>query len=407
MVASSGTLSGPPASDAESARVGDSQTLELTFDQPGVYNVQLEVRDAHGAVDYATVPVLVGNSIPQVRFVYPRDGDFFDAGTAIEYQVEVTDSEDGTSSDEVAATSDLDILDPSAPDRVLVQSRLVVGSDSDASEALMPPGLKLMRASDCFNCHATERAIVGPSFVDIATKYRDQLEALEKSIERVRQGSTGVWGKVAMLPHSQHTLEQVREMVTWVYAVKPDPNTQQSKGFSNRVTLLEGKTDVTGALKLTASYRDLGRDSIPPLFGTASIELKPRTIQAERASHIYDMAELGSHRAGDGKFLGAINHGSFLRLDAIPMDQVGGITVSVTSAGSGGEILIHSDAKDGPILGKIPVEVNGDWDAWYERTLPVSLDKQVIQVTDIYLEFVNERNRGGLMNIDWVRFEPK
>ncbi len=67
---------------------------------------------------------------------------------------------------------------------------------------------------------------MGPTFVDIANKYRDQPHQLELSVTRVMQGSTGVWGKVAMLPHSQHTREQVTQMVEYVFSVKADSSTR-------------------------------------------------------------------------------------------------------------------------------------------------------------------------------------
>jgi cytochrome c len=59
-----------------------------------------------------------------------------------------------------------------------------------------------MKQSDCFNCHAAEQKIIGPSLMEIAAKYRGQSGALEASIKRVREGSTNVWGPIPMLPHS-------------------------------------------------------------------------------------------------------------------------------------------------------------------------------------------------------------
>ncbi|MFM8485139.1 MAG: c-type cytochrome, partial [Bacteroidota bacterium] len=107
------------------------------------------------------------------------------------------------------------------------------------------------------NCHALDRAIVGPSFLDIANKYRDQKGALEQSVERVLKGSTGVWGKVAMLPHSQHTREQVTQMVTWVYSAQPDPSSQTIRGLRGQVELAEKQENAGAAIRLTARYQDL------------------------------------------------------------------------------------------------------------------------------------------------------
>ena len=63
----------------------------VTFDDPGVYTVELEVTDPAGAARTATVPVVVGNAPPEVRFAAPLDGDFVDPDRTIEFRVVVRD----------------------------------------------------------------------------------------------------------------------------------------------------------------------------------------------------------------------------------------------------------------------------------------------------------------------------
>jgi cytochrome c len=391
------------AADASSQRsIGNSPELEWTFPSPGIYNVQVTTTDPLGATDTATVPVIVGNSMPEIRFLSPRDGDFYDPQTGISYQVVVTDAEDGSSSEEVVASTELDMLDPSAPDRVLVEAQLRTSIDATTPEESLPPGLKLMRASDCFNCHALDRAIVGPSFLDVANKYRDQPGAMERSIERVLKGSTGVWGKVAMLPHGHHSQDQIASMVEWVYAAQSDPSRQSSKGMTNSLTLTDRPEFRNAMVTLTANYTDLGRDGIPSLTGTSTIHLLSRTREAENADQIHRMSELGGN-ASNGKFLGSIDHGSYLVLKNVPMEQVRSMTFRVTSAGSGGEIVVHAGALDGPELARVQVEVNGSWDGWYERSAPIPHTPDRV---DLYIETVNPSKPNALMNIDWVRFDP-
>ncbi|MFM8262514.1 MAG: carbohydrate-binding protein, partial [Pirellula sp.] len=361
-------------------------------------------QDPQGASTTAVVPVIVGNSVPTIEFVSPKDGDFFDAGQKVTYQVTVTDQEDGSSDEKVTSTTDLDNLDAAAPDRVSIQANLLAGGSSDVSEESLPVGLKLMRSSDCFNCHALDRAIVGPSFLDIANKYRGQDAAMEASIDRVLKGSTGVWGKVAMLPHGQHTREQVTQMVAWVYDAKPDPTSQTVRGMSGTIELTGKPENAGAAVRLTARYQDLGGPSLPSLTGYKTIELKPRLREAERADQIVRMSELASGKAGQGKFLGAIDHGSYFVIKNMRLDQVGSLNFRVCSAGAGGQIVVHQGAIDGPVIGKIQVDVNGDWDGWYERSMKI---EPTAQQADLYFEAVNPTNRGGLMNIDSVRFDPK
>lgn len=390
------------ADAADRMAIGNGPTIEHVFKEPGVYNVEVKVEDPQGASTTAVVPVIVGNSVPTIAFVSPQDGDFFDAGEKLTYQVTVTDQEDGSSDEKVLNSTDLDNLDASAPDRVSIQANLLAGGTTTVNEETLPVGLKLMRSSDCFNCHALDRAIVGPSFLDIANKYRGQAAAMELSIERVLKGSTGVWGKVAMLPHAQHTRQEVTQMVSWVYAAEPDPTSQTIRGMRGQIELAQKPENHGAAIRLTARYADLGAPSLPSLTGYQSIELKPRLREAERADQIVRMSELAGNKAGQGKFLGAIDHGSYFVIKNVRLDQVRSLQFRVCSAGAGGEIWVHQGSIDGPVIGKMRVDVNGDWDGWYERSMPI---EPTVDRADLVFEAINPQNRGGLMNIDSVRFD--
>lgn len=91
-------------------------------------------------------------------------------------------------------------LDPDSPGRVSVNVVFKDGPQPSANpEAVAkddgPLGLRRMKSSDCFNCHAVDQKRVGPPLLDIANKYRDKESTLEASIERVMKGSTGAWEK--------------------------------------------------------------------------------------------------------------------------------------------------------------------------------------------------------------------
>lgn len=57
----------------------------------------------------------------------------------------------------------------------------------------------IMRKAGCVACHATDKKMVGPSYKDIAAKYKGQ-DAVVKLMEKVRKGGTGVFGNVPMAP---------------------------------------------------------------------------------------------------------------------------------------------------------------------------------------------------------------
>jgi cytochrome c len=58
-----------------------------------------------------------------------------------------------------------------------------------------------MTKAGCMACHAKDKKLVGPSFKDIATKYKGQPDVVAKLSEKVRKGGSGVFGPVPMAPN--------------------------------------------------------------------------------------------------------------------------------------------------------------------------------------------------------------
>ena len=58
-----------------------------------------------------------------------------------------------------------------------------------------------MNKAGCMACHTKDKKLVGPSFKDIAAKYKGQADAPAKLAEKVRKGGSGVFGPVPMAPN--------------------------------------------------------------------------------------------------------------------------------------------------------------------------------------------------------------
>ncbi|MFO1063258.1 MAG: PQQ-dependent sugar dehydrogenase [Pirellulales bacterium] len=379
---------------AERINLGSERELHATFEKPGLFTVELEVVDPSGARDVTSLPIIVGNSRPQVEFASPAEGDFFSPGEPVPYRVVVHDVEDGTSDVAQAESGERELIRPEAGLRVFTESIPVASGDAAKDAA---PGLVLMRKSDCFNCHAADRTLVGPSLVDIAKKYRDQPHQVEVTVNRVMQGSTGVWGKVGMLPHGQHTPAEVRSMVEYVFSVTAGTSNPTAVGFKNSIVVQK----IGSNIRLEATYTDGGRDELPKLVGTASVQLRNPHLQAEDADEISKVQRLGSGSAEGKQFVGAIEHDGYLKVRSVPLSGVRSVAVSVASAGAGGTIELHTDKPDGPLVGSIPVEVNGQWEKFSTKTIELTPTEGK---ADLFVVFKNEANRGGLMNIDWLEF---
>ena len=58
-----------------------------------------------------------------------------------------------------------------------------------------------MNKAGCMACHTKDKKLVGPSFKDIAAKYKGQADVVPKLMAKVRQGGSGVFGPVPMAPN--------------------------------------------------------------------------------------------------------------------------------------------------------------------------------------------------------------
>ncbi|MFY9252361.1 MAG: carbohydrate-binding protein, partial [Fuerstiella sp.] len=157
--------------------------------------------------------------------------------------------------------------------------------------------------------------------------------------------------------------------------------------------------------QLAVNYTDRGAGVVPALNAEASVYLRPLLVEAESADEVNGPLLLGSGKASGGRFVGAIGHGHTLRFRNINFDQITGATLKIASAGAGGAIELHADAADGPLLATVDVEVNGNWEEFYERT--VNLANSEHSVTghhDLYVLFTNPNKASGLMNLDAIRF---
>jgi cytochrome c len=379
---------------------------KLVFDTPGVYNVELVITDSHGAQATASAqPVMVGNARPTVRFVDLHDGSFVDPDQPLAYAMYVRDFEDGTSDYDEADNQDIEFIDGDAHARLSLNVSPITGAlfpsaERDSADS-GPLGLRLMKGSDCFNCHYIDQKRVGPPLIEIADKYRNQSGALEASIKRVREGATGVWGKIPMIAHTQHTDDELREMVSWVYSLKRDGSVRVFQGFSGEIPHVNNAESRQAHLLLEATYTDRGAEGIPPQAESVAIKLRNRRCNATVADEIFGPQIL---QASDGaKFLGAINHGNFARFSRVPLDQTAGLVLRVASAGAGGKIEVRLDKPDGPLLGSAEVVSTGNWEEWYEQTVPLT---DASGTHDLFLVFVHP-GHSALMNLRDVYFQPR
>ncbi len=77
----------------------------------------------------------------------------------------------------------------------------------------------LAQKSACMACHAVERKMVGPSYKDIAAKYKGMDAA--KLAASIKAGGAGKWGPIPMPAQANLKEEDAKTLAVWILAGAP------------------------------------------------------------------------------------------------------------------------------------------------------------------------------------------
>ena len=81
-------------------------------------------------------------------------------------------------------------------------------------------GLELIGSNDCTTCHAIDKKLIGPSYVDVANKYEPTDAVIDTLVAKIKHGGTGNWGQIPMTPHPDLADADAREMVQYILSLK-------------------------------------------------------------------------------------------------------------------------------------------------------------------------------------------
>jgi len=97
------------------------------------------------------------------------------------------------------------------------QQRLVgVATPSVASVEVEIDAAELAKRKACLSCHGVDKKVVGPSFKEVAARYKGQPGAEAKLLEKLRAGGSGVWGPLPMPPNPDLTRPDAAKLIQWV-----------------------------------------------------------------------------------------------------------------------------------------------------------------------------------------------
>jgi cytochrome c len=365
----------------------DKPELKHTFTTNGQHLAVLNARDASGASSSDTVKIMLGNAMPVVKINTGDNGSFFfNKTTGLNYAVDITDKEDKTI-DKKKVKVALKYIPK------IADAKALVGHQEISENYNL--GKTLMQSSDCKACHQIAAKSVGPAFMEVSKKYKDDKTAISKLANKVITGGGGVWGEHAMNAHPQLSRDEATEIVKYVLSLA-DQQADAVLPQQGTLVLQEHKGAIeNGRYILTASYTDAGGEA-SPLTGKQILVLRPSKVQAEDADYL-SRAQKNDRSVTFG------GTGSYLLLKNIDLKDVTGLMYRYAATDQDGAIEVHTDSARGPVISTVNFTATGAMNKFVELTAPINnTDRR----SDLYFVLVKKDSvNTRLATLDYIRFE--
>jgi cytochrome c len=315
----------------------------FTYTKPGTYYPRLIVTDLYGDTAHAVVEIRVGNAPPAVQIALSGNQSFYFPGESRTYEVTVNDPEDAAKGDFDPRSAQIQFVYAAEGNDLEV----ALGGKDTRGNLKYARGLNLIQNSDCSSCHAMDVHSIGPSYQEVADKYKGDAGAVAYLSKKIITGGNGVWGEKIMAGHPQHTPEETAEMARFILSLAEKSSQMPAKG-----TLSLSEAAPHGAYLFAATYTDQGGGGFGPLTRRKTIVLRPPFLQAERSPLPFGVVV---QPVMDGKEVGLVLNGLtpgvVLSYSGIDLSGIRAVSIRYLPQ-QGGTLTLRSGSETGPVLAR-------------------------------------------------------
>jgi len=360
----------------------------VTLTKSGTYKATLTVTDPQGAKSSKTFDIKVGNQPPSVSIDLTNGNKtFYFPGTQLTYAVKVQDKEDGSlENGKILPTQVAVSLDymPMGYDQIDIASTQR-GADM---AAFASTGQLLINKNDCKSCHMPDKKSIGPSYLEVAKRYKGKDGAVELLSQKIIKGGVGVWGEHAMSAHPQISSSDSKAIVEYILTTGEKNAVVKSAPVKGTLDIkMADQQKEKGTYVIRAAFRDKGTASMTPLVGEEIILLRHPSLDPELA----DLSKGFTKFITPAKSLNMDGNGSFIAYKNIDFTGLSGFAVklmgNMRGSSAGGVIEIRLDAPNGALIGKSeflnPTQRG-------QNSVNLGISETVGQHT-LYFIFVNEK----------------
>ncbi len=317
-----------------------------SFTKGGEYTVVLKVTDPKGESSVSQTKILAGNAPPKVDITIAGNNQFYWPGASLNYRATASDQEDGEISTENISLT-IDYLERGYDMVAIAQGHLALSEINRKH-----PGLELIEANDCVSCHKIDGSSIGPSYTEVAEKYKGrQSQNIAYLSDKIINGGGGVWGETAMAAHPELALKDATSMAEYIMSLSSTKKeiAIPASGIY-RLDIPKGNKP-GGTWVLMASYTDKGAIDASPMKGFKNVALqRPYLNMAdftsiEVSTKFTLTPQLVPTIESDMDVVIGMHDGEIV-FDNIDLTDVGSITITAMTPGvfvGGGTIECHID----------------------------------------------------------------
>ena len=97
---------------------------------------------------------------------------------------------------------------------------IAVAASLSGAAALAADAQQLLKDKACLACHTVDKKLVGPSYKEVAAKYKSRKDAEAYLVKKIKAGSTGVWGPVPMPPNATVNDGDAKTLAKYILTLK-------------------------------------------------------------------------------------------------------------------------------------------------------------------------------------------
>jgi len=350
----------------------EGQHITLDLVKPGIYQPVLTVSNGKQQTQYIGQDITVGNHVPVINIVSNSNTSFYWDKAEWDYQIEISDEEDGSTLSGSIPWKDVQIDYTYEPAHISEAT----GAQKPATDAW-----SLIEQNPCVACHHRVDAGVGPSFTAIAQRYHGQVAAKAQLVTKVIKGGVGNWGgNIAMPAHPHLTREEAHLMVEYILeqvASAPATATYSSKGT---VTLNQHIPHNHGEYLFKVTYTDKGSGIAPPITASQAIKLRPAYLKPDACDSALGI-DFDPH---SGQAI-MVADTAFLYFEAVDLKHISQITIIGEQVYSDMQVKIFTDKGGRNSLGDYNIQTNKD--GAFRASIPIEeTDRKV----NLFVQFMSE-----------------